>query len=207
MMKSEDPNIQALSRAVLRDAHSDAEKVLAEAKEKSDAILQHAQEQAAAMRAEILEQANREAQRIHGELISTAQLKARMLQLEQREKLLDEVFETAHRQLSILQQGTDYDQIACRLLREALSQLCVKEARARTDQVTREFLTDEVLADVSRETGVRVQLGTSLEQGLGVIAETLDGHRQYDNTFEARLFRLQDTLRLPIYHLLMGEPL
>jgi vacuolar-type H+-ATPase subunit E/Vma4 len=207
MTNLEDPNIKALSRAVLRDAHSDSETVLAEAKEKSEAILKSAREKAAALQAEILEKANREAQRIHGELISTAQLKARMLQLEQREQLLDQVFDAAHRQLFVLQQGTDYEQIACRLLKEALSQLGVKEARVRIDRVTRKFLTDEVLADVSKEIGVQIRLGAALEQGLGVIAETLDEHRQYDNTLEARLLRLQETQRLPVYHLLMGEPL
>jgi vacuolar-type H+-ATPase subunit E/Vma4 len=206
-MKSEDPNIGALSRAVLREAHGDAERVMAEAKEKADAIRQHAQQEAASVRAEILEQANREAERIHSELISTAQLKARSWQLEQREKLLDEVYKTARQQLNALQQRADYEQIVRFLLKEALSQLRGEQVQVRTDQVTQKFLTYEVLADVSKETGMQVQFGTLLDQGTGVVAETLDGHRRFDNTFEARLNRMQDALRSSVYHLLMGEPL
>ncbi len=207
MADTEEPNIEALSRAVLRDAHSDADQVLAEAREKSEAILQQAREQSASVRAEILEAARREAQRIQSEQVSTAQLKARMLQLEQREKLLDEAFSTARQQLSLLQQGSDYGQIARRLLQEALAQLGVKELRLRMDPLTRKMLTDEVLAQAAREAGVQVQPGPALERGLGVIAETLDGHRQFDNTLEARLLRLQDSLRMPVYHLLKGERL
>ncbi len=204
-MKTEDPNIAALSRVVLRDANGDSERVITEAKKKADAISQHAQEEAASLRAEILEQARREAERIQSEHMATAQLKARMLELEQREKLLDEVYKAAQGQLHGLQQKANYEQIARRLLQEALLQLGVKQAQVYIDPVTREFLTDEALANVSKETGVEVQVGASLEQGMGVIVETLDGHQRYDNTFEARLRRMWDALRSPVYHLLMGE--
>lgn len=207
MMKSDDPNIEALSRAVLREVHSDAEKILADAREKSEAIRKEAQEQADARRAVILEQATREAQRIQSETISTAQLKARTLQLDQREKLLDEVFEAARQQLTTIQQASDYEKIARLLLHEALAHLKVQQALVRADATTRMFFTDEVLGEISNEVGAKVKLGPPLERGIGVIAETPDGHRQYDNTFETRLARSRDTLRLPVYHLLMGEPL
>ena len=65
----------------------------AEAKEKADAIRQHAQEQAESERKEILDRAKQEAERIRSQVIATAQMKARTLQLEHREKLLDKVFQ------------------------------------------------------------------------------------------------------------------
>lgn len=207
MMKSEETNIEALSRAVLREAHNDAEKILAEARSKSEAIVQEAKQEAETIRAEILEQAKREAQRIHSEILSTAQLKARTLQLEQREKLLNEVFETAHQQLNSIQKSTDYPQTARLLLTDALAHLGVDQAVIRIDPGTSKFFTDEVLQEISSQSGTKIKFGPSLEHGIGVIAETTDGHRQYDNTLETRLARFRDTLRLPVYHLLMGEPL
>ena len=60
---------------------------------------------------------------------------------------------------------------------------------------------------VSRDMKVKAKLGEPLKQGTGLIVETEDGRRQYDNTLETRLGRLQDTLRSPVYHLLMGEAL
>jgi vacuolar-type H+-ATPase subunit E/Vma4 len=206
-MTSEDPNIEALSRAVMRDAHTDAEHVMAEAQVKADKIRQHAQEEAAALRAEILEHANREAERIKSEMISSAQLKARALQLEQREKLLDEVHEAAHQKLNMIQHDTDYEQIVRRLLREALLQLGVNKALVRADSVTQKFFTDELIAEISKETGVQMQIGDTLDKGIGVVVETLDGHRRYENTLEVRRRRLWDSLRSPVYHLLAGEPL
>ena len=199
--------MQALSRAVLSEARAEAEQIVADAKAKADATRQRAQEQAAAERAEILARASQEAERIRGQAIATTQLKARTLQLERREKLLDSIFEAARQQLPTVQQGTDYDQVVHHLLREALIHLGADAAQVRADERTRMLLTDQVLAIISKEVGGQVQLGTPLKQGTGLIVETAEGHRQYDNTLETRLSRLQEKLRSPIYHLLLGESL
>jgi vacuolar-type H+-ATPase subunit E/Vma4 len=206
-MKSVEENMQALSRAMQTEARAEAEQIMADVEAKAEAIRQRAQEQAAAERKEILERASGEAERIRSQAIATTQLKARTLQLERREKLLDSVFEATRQQLPAVQQWTDYDQIVRHLLREALIHLEADTAQIRADEQTRILLTDQVLGGVSKELGVQVQLGTPLKQGTGMIVETVDGHRQYDNTLETRLSRLQDALRSPVYHLLLGESL
>jgi vacuolar-type H+-ATPase subunit E/Vma4 len=205
-MRTVEESIKALSRAVQDEAHDEAGQVLADAKAKAEAIGQHAQEQAAAERAEILERAAADAGRIRSQAIATAQLQARTLQLERREKLLDSVFEAARQQLPTVQQRADYGQVARRLLREALILLGAAAARVRADEQTRALLTGPMLAEISKELGVQVQWGAPLEQGTGVIVETVDGHRQVDNTLETRLSRSQNALRSPVYHLLLGEP-
>jgi vacuolar-type H+-ATPase subunit E/Vma4 len=204
-MRSVDENIEALSRAVLSEARSQAEQILAEAREKAEAIRQRARQRAAAERKEILEHAAQEAERVRGQTVAAAQLKARTLHLEQREKLLDGVFEAAQQQLPSIQGWKDYDQIAVNLLREALTHLGAGSARVRADQTTQKFLTDQVLADISEELQVQLQAGPVLDQGIGVIAETMDGHLQYDNTLGTRLGRMQNSLRARVYHLLTGE--
>ena len=206
-MKPEETNIKALSRAILREAHGDAQQILADAEEKAEAIRGKARQQAESQRTQIIENAKREATRIHSETVSTAQMKARRIELEQREKLLDEVFERAREKLTAIQQSTDYDKIARLLLREALANLGVEQALVRADKATLKIMTKEVLESVSKELGVETELGPQLEEGTGVIVGTPDGHRQYDNTLETRLARSKDALRLPVYHLLMGEPL
>lgn len=129
------------------------------------------------------------------------------MQLEQREKLLKEVFDTAKQKLSTIQQSNDYEKNAQKLLREALVLLGASAAKVRTDVSTQKLFTDNVLEKMSKELNIQIRLGVPLERGIGVIVETEDGHRQYDNTLETRLKRLQDTLRAPVYHILMGEPL
>lgn len=204
-MRSVEERMQALSRAVLSEARAEAEQILADGKAKATEARQRAEEQAAAERAEILERASQEAERIRGQAIATTQLKARTLTLERREKLLDRVFEAAWQQLPTVQQAADYDQIVHHLLREALIHLGADDAKVRADARTQMLLTDQVLTAISKEVGGQVQLGTPLKQGTGVIVETADGHRQVDNTLETRLSRLQEELRSPVYHLLLGE--
>jgi V/A-type H+-transporting ATPase subunit E len=204
-MKSTDENVKVLSRAVLSDARDEADSVKAEAESTAEGVRQRAREEAGLERERILEAASREAERVRSQMIATTQLKARTLELEQREQLLDEVFEKAWQQLNGIQRSSDYEQIAERLLHEALIQLAAVEVQVRADQATQKIFSTRMLEKVSQDLKVKIRLGKPLKQGTGVIAETTDGRRQYDNTLETRLKRMQDALRTPVYRILMGE--
>ena len=191
-MRSIEENIRALKRTVLNEA---------------EAAREHAQQQASTERTEILARASLETERLRSQAVAAAQLQARTAELEHREKLLNSVFSTARQKLSDMSQRADYDQIARELLRQALMNLGADIVRIRADERTRAVLTDQVLTEVSAELGVQVTHGIPLERGVGLIVETADGHRQYDNTLETRLERLQNSLRAPVLRLLMGETL
>lgn len=206
-MSTEEESIQALSRAVMTEARAQAEQALVEARQKADAIRSDNQQQAEAERTRILADANQQAARLHSQAIAAAELKARTLQLEQRELLLDEVFERAVRQIPEVQKSAQYKDITLTLLKEALEHLGSESAQVRSDSETMKIFSPELLAALSREIKVKLESGEPLSQGTGVIVQTPDGHRQFDNTLENRLKRMQDALRNPVYHLLMGEAL
>ena len=206
-MAAAEGNIELLTQAVMSEARAEADQVLSDARAKADAIRQRAQEQATAEREQILERASQEADRIRRQAIAMAQIQARMLELEQREKLLDKVFEAARQQLPTVQQWSDYDQIAYQLLHEALIRLEAGAALVRADETTQQLLTGSLLDRISKEQEIKLQVGKPLEQGTGVVVETEDGRRRYDNTLTVRLSRMQDALRSSVYRLLMGESL
>jgi len=199
--------MESLSRAMDGEAKVEAEQAVAEARVKADAIRKKGQEQAEAVRSEILLRARQDADRLRGQVVATTQMKARTMELEHREKLLDKVFTASRKQIPSVQQWTDYNQIALRLLHEALGQLKAKKVTVRADAVTQKFYTQEVLASLSKEFKAEIALGKPLENGTGVVVETSDGHLQFDNTLENRLGRLQNNLRSPVYRLLTGEKL
>jgi V/A-type H+-transporting ATPase subunit E len=205
LMNSEEESIQSLAHAVLAEANRDVEQILAEARQKADQIRAEAQNQAEAERTKILEHASQEAERIHSQAIATAHLRARTLKLEQRELLLNKVFEQARQKLASIQKGPDYEKVAIALLKEALAHLGSNTAIILADMETQKIFTTDVLASVEKEIGAKLELGKPLQKGMGMIVQTKDGHRQYDNTFETRLMRMQDSLRNPVYRLLMGE--
>ena len=198
-------NIELLSRAILKEAEDEARQMREDARAKADAIHQRAREQAEKARREILDQAQQEADRLRSQALASAQLKARTLQLEHREKLLDRVFQAAKEKLADIQKRPDYDQLACMLLREALVQLRVNKAEVRADPATRAILEKRALNDISSELKGEFTLAGNLEEGNGVVIEAADGKLHYDNTLETRLQRLQSTLRSSVYRILIGE--
>ena len=204
-MKLEEENIEALSRAILGDARAEAEQIQLDAKAKADTIRRLAKEQAESERKAILERAGTDADRLRGQVVATAQLKARTLQLEHREKLLDKVFDAARQKLSSIQKRSDYDQIVAQLLREALTQLKADHAEVRADDATQKSLKARTLEQVAKELNAQLSTGKALENGLGVVVDASEGRLHYDNTLETRLNRLQSALRSSVYHVLMGE--
>jgi len=201
-MKSEQEDIDLLKRAIMAEANDEADQLLEEAKAKAEAILKRAQEEAESERKEILERARQDAERLRSQTSATAQLKARSIQLEQREKILDGVFAEVRKQLGTVQQRSDYGAIAAQLAREALTQLQVNQAEVRADETTGKTLK---LSELSQELNGQFNLGDALEEGTGVAVSAADGKLYYDNTLETRLNRLQSTLRSAVYKVLMGE--
>ena len=204
-MKNEVEDIERLERAILTEARDAADQIRSEAKAKADAIRKRGQDQAEAERRGILDRAQKDAERLRGQSVATAQLKARSLELTHREQLLDQVFKAAKAKLPEVQKRPDYDQIAVMLVREALVQLRVKEAELRADERTLKSLDGQPLDEISKELGGKFTVAETLEDGTGVVVDAAGGKIHYDNTLETRLGRLQGDLRSSVYKLLMGE--
>jgi V/A-type H+-transporting ATPase subunit E len=204
-MNTEAQDIEMLSRAILTEVRDEAEQIKAEAKEKAEAIRKRAQEQAEQERKIILDRAREDAERLRVQAVATAQLKARSLQLTNREELLDRVFKTVREKLSDIQKRPDYDQIAALLLREALVQLRVNKAQIRADKTTQASLEKKALSEISKELNGQFTSAGTLEEGTGIVVDAANGRLHYDNTLETRLNRLEGTLRSTVYKMLIGE--
>jgi V/A-type H+/Na+-transporting ATPase subunit E len=203
--RATEDSIEPLTRAILKEAEVDAQQIREEAKTRAEEIRQRGREEAEKVRREILDRAQQEADRARSQTLASAQLKARTMQLEHREKLLDRVFQAAKEKLADIQKRPDYDQLAAQLLREALTQLRVNTAEIHADQATRQLLERKALQDISSELQGQFTLADDLEEGRGVVVDAADGRLHYDNTLENRLQRLQSSLRAPVYKVLMGE--
>jgi V/A-type H+/Na+-transporting ATPase subunit E len=204
-MNTQVDDIEMLERAILTEAQDEAEQIKAEAQAKAEAIRKRAQEQAEQERRAILDRAREDAERLRGQAVATAQLKARSLQLTNREQLLDRVFKSVRERLAEVQKRPDYDQIAALLLREALVQLRVNKAEVRADKTTQAILEKKTLDELSKELNGQFTSAETLEDGTGIIVEAADGKLHYDNTLETRLHRLEGTLRAAVYKALIGE--
>jgi vacuolar-type H+-ATPase subunit E/Vma4 len=204
-MNTEAQDIEMLQRAILTEVQDEAEQIKAEAKEKAEAIRKRAQEQAEAERRAILDRAREEAERLRGQSVATAQLKARSSQLSHREQLLERVFKAVKEKLPEVPNRPDYEEIAAMLLREAVTQLKANKAAVRADEATLKVLKKGALRNISRDLNGDFKEGDPLEEGTGVVVDAADGKLHYDNTLETRLNRLQSTLRATVYQMLTGD--
>lgn len=202
-MKSEPEDIEMLERAVLAEARDEADQIKAEAEKEAAAIRKRAEAQAEVERRAILERARADAERLRGQVMATAQLKARSEQLTHREQLLDGVFKAVKEKLAELSKRPDYGEVSAMLVREALTQLRVNKAQVQADAATKKSLGN-TLNELSSELNGEFTLG-DLEEGTGVVVSAADGKLHYDNTLETRLNRLQSTLRSSVYQVLTGE--
>lgn len=201
-MNTEEQDIELLARAIMVEAREGAERLHAEAKERAEDIRKRAQEQAESERKVILARAREDAERLHSQSSATSQLKARSVELEQREKILNDVFDEVAKQLDGVKKRPNFAAIASMLAREALTQLNVTEAEVSADTATQKALK---LDELSRELGGKFSFGKPLEEGIGVVVSAAGGKLHYDNTLETRLNRLRGSLRSSVYKVLMGE--
>ena len=201
-MNSVEQDIELLARAIMVEAREEAEHLHAEAKEKAETIRMRAQKEAESERNAILARAKEDADRLRSQSSATSQLKARSMQLEQREKILNEVFDEVRKKLGSVKNRSDYAEIASMLAHEALTQLKASEAEVQADEATQKALQ---LDAISKELNGKFTFGKKLEEGTGVVVNAAGGKLHYDNTLETRLSRLQGSLRSSVYKLLMGE--
>ena len=125
--------------------------------------------------------------------------------MENREKLLDKVFNTVKEQLPGIHKRNDYSEIVLQLVSEAVNQLKATKADIHVDNSTQKILTSPVMEKISKELKAELSIGSPLDQGIGVMVDASNGHLHYDNTLETRLTRLQNGLRSTVYRLLIGE--
>jgi vacuolar-type H+-ATPase subunit E/Vma4 len=197
--------LQPLSSAVMTRALAEAEQVLAEASRKAERVLAEPHERARVAREAILGPAEQEARQIRQRTAAEAQLEAQNLTLKRREELLNAVFSAAREGIVAVRQRDEYPAIVRQLTLEALRGLHVKEGRILADAEAHALLAGGLLKEAAESAGVDLQLGPVLEDRTGVVVETVDGHRLYDNTLEARLERQRDALRASVYRMLTGE--
>jgi len=203
-MKTRFHTIQALEAAILEEAKREIREMMAEAEAQARQIQQSNQIETTKMQQVILDRAQQKADSLLEHAVAAAQMEAQALKLQRREHIIADVFNAVQQQLPNVSAWPNYDEVARYLLREAVLGLKVAHLIVHTDNHTQTHLDDTVFTALGAELGCTLERGAPLQQGIGVLVETPDGHRRYANTLEARLERMRSTLRTPVYRRLMG---
>jgi vacuolar-type H+-ATPase subunit E/Vma4 len=198
--------IQGLEEAVMEEAQERARDILSKAESKAERIRERAERELEVQRATIVERAQARAEALRNDAVAEGHLQAQNYRLKHRETLLDRVFEQARQRLATLPDREDYAARVEVFIREAVTRLgATGEFLVCAGERTNRLLDDALLEALGEDLGVTLRRGEPLLHREGVLVKTPDGHRRYDNTLAARLERLQEALRAPVFHLLMGE--
>lgn len=203
-------NVQVLEQAIMEIAQQEAQSILDEARSKADAIHKQAKVRAEAESTAILHAAEQQVPHLIEQAGAKAQVEAQMIKLQRREQVIERAFAAARHKLAMLPQRPDYADIVRHLLDEAITVLDNDTCIVHADAQTQTLLTDAFLTAIARERHVTLRRGDLLTEGaplsgIGIVLSTPDGKRRYDNTLEARLTRIQDSLRTEVYRILAGE--
>lgn len=151
--------------------------------------------------AKILEVGSRQAESVKRQIVGAAELDARNAQLRALEKAVNEVFDSAVKEISRLS-GEDAEESLVRLMAEGLE---IIGPRARVHCAAKDR---KAVAAAVKKAGTQSKL-TMEEEPIetigGVVLSTPDGSVRFDNTFEARLERMRPTLRKDVAEILTSS--
>lgn len=185
-------------RAILEEAEKQKKLKIEEAKRKAkeaaDAITKKAELQAKA------ETSRYEA---------SAKLKSKYRMLQSKEQLIEDVLDTATQKLDSIVGKAEYKKVLTKLaidggvaLRGETLELKLPKNHATHIDVA------EIERAISKETGIKTKVSVSkdtIRAKGGVIITTPDAKKQVNNTFEARLERLEDKIREVIASILFED--
>ena len=199
---------ERIEELVLSDAKERAEKVLSEAEKKAKSIVEEARREAEKEAEAIISKKKTEAKAYARRILSEARLKAKLKVLNAKEQLVSEIFDEALKKLKELAQSPTYKDVLESLIRDAAITIGGGDLEILLPSDTNVVLDlDRIAKEAEAETGNKTSLTISDERIKsvgGVIVRSKDKLLTVDNTFESRLERLRERLRVSVANILFG---
>jgi len=204
---------EKLRQEILADARRRAERNRKRAEQEAQKIVREAEQAVERLRRERLAQAEHEAEQVARTILAGVDQEVRRNRLRRRERVIQEVYRKA---LASLRDAPPEKtrRILARLITMALQQIGPNQAvrvHVRPDQA--DVITSDLMASCARqafgESAVAPEFEVTPDEDIrtgGVLVETKDGRLLCDNTFEARLQRLDLDVRPHILRILSGGP-
>jgi V/A-type H+-transporting ATPase subunit E len=178
---------------------TEALRIIAEAEKFKAERLANAKKQAKELEEGIAGKAQRETDSEIARYEASAKLKAKYRILETKEALMKEVFDSAWQEIKKSVKGKSYGKTVAKLaidgaipLQESDIELVLPEGQ-KVD-----INTTEIAAAITKATGVKTKVSISKEKVRatgGVVVRSKDGSKWVDNTYDARLERLDTKIR------------
>ena len=177
-------------KTILEQAEAEVRKVMAEAEVAAEKIRQ-----------EILHQAHTKSDGLYKKILSGVHLEVKKARLKAREDLLGELFKAVEAEYQAFRKTPAYGDTVYQWVLEGLLALNQDKVEIRCGEPEKEWLQPKQIQAIQKaaqaQTGMSYSADiskSSLDQG-GIIVSSADGRTRFDNSFEARIRRMQDDMR------------
>lgn len=201
-MEGQKQSSDLLRQEIVNQSKTEADAILDQAEKDAKVILDQAGKSADQIHDDLMKQARARSEAIERKILSGVHLEVKREQLRARETMLNTLFDTVRKKFIQFRKSTDYKSWIHSMVVEGVRALGSDQAAIVVHPEDRNLFGAAVLK--SLETEIQKQYGISCKLVLsekghedgGVILESPDGRTRFDNTFSARMKRLQDELRL-----------
>ncbi|MEM2874991.1 MAG: V-type ATP synthase subunit E family protein [Candidatus Hadarchaeales archaeon] len=195
---------QLIAEDIIKEAREEAERIVAEARKEAEATLE-----AAKITAKETEEARlREAERMGAaemeRILSEGRLRIKKEILRRREELIESVFARARKELEEHVRSRKYEEDLVRIVKKAVKGIGARKVVVRTNRRDLGIIEREKRT-IERETGASLALGDPIIVTGGVRVVAPDLRVELDETFEGRLAREMESLRVKVAETLFKD--
>ena len=211
-MDSVEKDKAALISGIETDARAEAEKVIAEAENKTAEKRKYAEKRIESMLNDARQKAAEQAEAAKKKIISGAELEAKRRSMHLHDAVIQDILGLAEKKLNTMIGSADYKSVLASWITEAAIGLDAESAQINASQDERTLIDGALLLEVGdriqTHAGRQVKLTLSEAQPLksqGIILTAADGRTAFNNMAKTRMLRKQREIRTVIYNALFGE--
>ena len=198
--------IEKIEEIIINEAKAKAEEIITKAKEKAQKILDEAKREAEKEVNEIINRRKADAEARARRIISEARLEARLKLLNAKEEVISNAFDTALERLKEFCQTPEYKEVLENLIKDAAITIGGGNLEVLLSENTNiEPDLSKIAKEIEKQTGTATSIVISKDKVKsigGAIVRSLDQSFTLDNTFEARLERVREQLRVSVANVL-----
>jgi V/A-type H+-transporting ATPase subunit E len=195
--------------SILSDAKFKADSLSEEAENESKSILEEGEKVTLMEKEKILEDGKKQSAMRYQQIISEAKMKSRRMELDSREKVIEESFKEAEEKLVKIaaSESAEYKESIKNIITEAALEIGGGDLILLLKQEDEAKIKDsisEIENDVKAKTGkeTNLEMGNNINTIGGTIVKTKNGDIEVNNTIEARMLRFKKSLRSEVARIL-----
>jgi V/A-type H+-transporting ATPase subunit E len=196
---------QLIVEEILREASDKSAQIIADAKKEAKTLLDAARLKVKEEEDRVIKEAQARGEQIYDEVLAEGRMKTKSETIQRKEEILKEVFKRAEGRLRAYASSKKYD--AANLAIEACKKLGSENViiyANKRDLSQLQKSEDEIARSIKRGGTAKISLEKPIKTVGGVRVSTRDGKIEIDDTFEGRLKRRFDSLRVKAARILFG---